>query len=341
MTFDPQKKHIQLMQEIQPDMRWQEGEDVGAWQERARAKLREVLGLPLEKGSDKITVEWTRDDEPQWTEIRFQFESEPGVQVPCHLVLPRGEGRFPLMICLEGHGTGMHIALHRVKYPGDEGDFDGDRDFATQAVERGYAALVMEQRGFGEFGSFPNGDPDCRQIAMQALLLGRTLIGERCWDVSRAIDTVEKHFPMIDTSRICMMGNSGGGTTTIYSAALDQRIAAVMPSCSLCGYYASIGAKQHCWCNYVPGVMKHFDMGDLAAMIAPRPLVAVNGVQDGDFPVDSAREQVRIASRVYEAAGAGDKLRHVLGAGGHRFYKADAWPVFDEVTAWQGEETKR
>ena len=96
---------------------------------------------------------------------------------------------------------------------------------------------------------------------------------------------------MIDMDRICMMGNSGGGTTTIYATALDTRIKAAMPSCALCGYYASIGAMQHCPCNYIPGIMKHFDMGDLAVMIAPKKLVVVCGKDDNIFPLDGVNEK--------------------------------------------------
>lgn len=335
MAFNPRVKHQQLMQEIKPDMRWNPGEDVTAWQEKARAKLREVLGLPLEAGEDNFRIEWTKEDDPVWNEIRFVFESEPGQELPCHLVLPKEyEGQIPLAICMQGHGTGMHISLHRTKYPGDEEDFDGDRDFALQAVQKGFAALAIEQRAMGECGNKADGSPDCNHPAYQAILLGRTIIGERCHDVSRAIDMVEKHFPMIDMSRICMMGNSGGGTTTIYATALDTRIAAAMPSCALCGYYASIGAMQHCPCNYIPGIMKHFDMADLVAMAAPRPYVAVNGLTDASFPIESAKEQVAAARPVYEALGAGEKLRHVIGPEGHRFYKVPAWPVFEEVTGW-------
>ena len=75
-------------------------------------------------------------------------------------------------------------------------------------------------------------------------------------------------------------------------------------------------------------------MGDLAAMIAPRPLTVVNGVTDASFPIESAKEQVAIARRVYEVLGAGDKIAHVIGHEGHRFYKAPAWPVFDKMTGW-------
>ena len=334
MAMDPRVLHAQLMQSVTPDMRWQEGEDVAAWQEKARAKLREVLGMDKMGKACSFRVEWTKEEE-QWLETRFILETELGMELPCHLVLPKNaQGKLPLAICMQGHGTGMHISLGRVKYPGDEEDFDGDRDFAVQAVAKGWAALAMEQRAMGECGSKEDGHPNCNHPSYQAILLGRTLIGERCHDVSCVIDAVEAHFPMIDLDRIAMMGNSGGGTTTIYAAALDTRIKAAMPSCALCGYYASIGAMQHCPCNYIPGIMNHFDMGDLAAMIAPRPLAAVNGVTDASFPIESAKEQVIIARRVYEALGAGNKIAHVIGSEGHRFYKADAWPVFDQLTGW-------
>lgn len=337
MALNPQVKHIQMMKDVKPALRKAEGECFKAWQEKARARLKELLGLPLEAGEENFRVEWTHDDDPSVTEIRFLFESEPQVDVACHLLLPKtaANERLPLVICLQGHSTGMHISLGRPIYPGDEKTISGgDRDFACQVVARGQAALTIEQRGFGERGGTPKG-PACHQPAVQALMLGRTLIGERCWDVSRAIDVVEKHFPMIDGEKIALMGNSGGGTATIYAAAVDTRIAAAMPSCAFCGYLPSIGAQEHCLCNYVPGIMKDFDMGDLAGLIAPRPMVVVSGRLDSIFPLESAKEQAEIARQLYRDAGAEDLFRHVIGQEGHRFYAADAWPVFDEVTGWK------
>ena len=108
-----------------------------------------------------------------------------------------------------------------------------------------------------------------------------------------------------------------------------------MPSCAFCGYKASIGDRRHCSCNYVPGIMKEFDMGDLGALIAPRPLVVVNGLEDKSFPLFAAKEQMDIARVVYEAAGAKDKICHVIGPEGHRFYAAQGWPVFDDLTGWR------
>ena len=336
MHYDPMERHIELMRHAPRALAYREGEDFAAWQQRARAKLEELLGLPLDTpADDAFRVEWERD-EPGFHEIRFCYASEPQVDVCCHLLLPEGaQGRLPLVICLQGHSKGAHISLGRPMYPGDDQTISGgDRDFARQIVARGQAALVMEQRAFGERGGTPEG-PQCYQSAMSALLLGRTLVGERCWDVSRGIDCVLKHFDAIDPERIALVGQSGGGTVTCYAAALDTRIAAAMPASAFCGYMESIGVQYHCSCNYVPGIMNYFDMCDLAGMIAPRPLVVVNGAKDTIFPLESTNRQFAEAQRLYAAAGAPGMARQVVGPEGHRFYAALSWPVFDELTGWR------
>lgn len=210
MALDPQERHLSLLAALRPEMRLREGESFAIWQEKARERLRALLGLPLETAPMDFRLLETREWEGGAVAHRFLFASEPGVDVNCQLLLPARARRekVPLVICLQGHSTGMHISLGEAKYPGDEATIaGGDRDFARQAVARGQAALAFDQRGFGERGGTPDG-PACHQIAMQALLLGRTLIGERCWDVFRAIDATLAHFPQIDAQKIALMGNS-------------------------------------------------------------------------------------------------------------------------------------
>jgi len=338
MELNPQIRMLKIMQALHPSMRKKNDESFEAWQSKARARLQAMLGLPLEYTNANFRMEWVDDAQPEYTEIRFLFASEPNVDVCCHLLLPKNvSGKVPLVICLQGHSTGMHISLGRAKFPGDEESIsDGDRDFARQVIARGQAALVIEQRCFGERGGTPKG-PDCYQASMQALLLGRTMVGERCWDVSRAIDVILEHFPQIDAARIAIMGNSGGGTTSIYAAALDTRIAAAMPSCAFSTYLDSIGRQYHCSCNYIPGIMNDFDMGDIAGLIAPRPLAIVSGAEDPIFPIEPAKQQAAIACGLYADARAPEKFRHVIGPEGHRFYAAIGWPAFDELTGWRGE----
>jgi hypothetical protein len=125
--------------------------------------------------------------------------------------------------------------------------------------------------------------------------------------------------------RVGVMGNSGGGTTSLYAGALLARLAYCMPSCTFAAYADCIGSIYHCACNYVPGVLRYFDMGDVAGIIAPRPLVIVSGEHDDIFPADSARRQFRQTRKIYAAAGAARKCTHVIGPEDHRFYADLAW----------------
>jgi hypothetical protein len=83
----------------------------------------------------------------------------------------------------------------------------------------------------------------------------------------------------------------------------------------------------HCECNFVPGVAEHFDMGDLCAMTAPRSLVVVSGAEDPIFPLDGAKACVAIGTEAYKEYRAEDRIHHVVGNGGHRFYANDSWPT--------------
>ena len=337
MALDPQIQHIDLMKNLIPADRMEKGGDLAAWQQEKRALLSRLLGMQhcIPADDEKFEIDSVKEADT-YTETRFFIESEPGVTCVAHLRVPKGvEGKLPVVICLQGHSKGVHISLGQPLYPGDaETISGGDRDFAVQIISRGQAALAIEQRGFGVRGGTEEG-PQCYQPAVQAMLLGRTLIGERCWDISRTIDALPAHFPQLDMNRIAIMGNSGGGTAAIYAAALDERIAVCMPSCAFCGYMPSIAAQFHCLCNYIPDIMNHFDMGDLAGLIAPRPFIAINGLKDGIFPIDSAKEQTEVARVYYAAANAEHNLRHITGPEGHRFYAALGWPAFDELSGWK------
>ena len=332
MNKDPQIIHHKALKNIVPSMRYDGKTDFAEWQKNTRARLYSLLGLDkiVPAADDCFTIEHKKDFDT-FTEYRFTFQSEEGYFVPCVLWVPNGkEGKIPTVICLQGHSTGLHISLGRPIYPGDEKLISGgDRDFAVQVIREGYCALAIEQRGFGECGGTEKG-PACQVPSMSALLYGRTTIGERVFDVSRAIDVITENFSFIDTERIACMGNSGGGTATIYASAMDERIKVSMPSCALCTYKDSIGAMKHCTCNYVPGIALELDMGDICGLIAPRKLIAVSGAEDSIFPRHGVAECIEVADVYYRAAGAPDGYKWIEGPEGHRFYAAPAWPVFHE-----------
>lgn len=333
--------HKNLLSTIKPSLAYKDGCDYTEWKNQVKEKLTELLGDIPEKTDLNIRSEW-EEDRGDFIEKRIIFTSEKDADVPCHLWIPKSAKKpAPAIICLQGHSSGMHISMNRSIYEGDAELIaeNGDRDFAIQIVKEGYAALVLEQRGFGERKSeaclkfTPNDTTTCWHPAMTAILMGRTLIGERVWDISRAIDMLET-LPEIDSDKIAVMGNSGGGTAAYYAACIDERIKIAMPSCSVCTFKDSIVAGRHCMCNYIPNIAKYFDMGDLACLIAPRPLVMVSGEKDNGFHIEGCRESYDIIERIYKAAGAENNCRLVVGDEGHRFYADLSWPVFKELSNW-------
>ena len=334
----PQDNKIALLHEatlfngLVPAFRYDGAEDVAAWQQRAYDRLWDLLGLsritPAAEELFEITEEF---DVPGGHVQAFRFQSEPGYFVPGYILLPadwQGE-TLRGCICLQGHSTGMHNSLamnpdHTPKCKKDMKEIvANDRDFAVRAVKEGYAAICIEQRYMGTVG-IQDGAPGCSAgQSMATLLLGRTPIGERVWDVMRLIDAIEKHIGYISTDGLICMGNSGGGTATFYAACIERRIRYAMPSCAFCTYQDSIVDIHHCACNYIPGIAPDFDMGDLAGLIAPRNLVIVNGVEDTIFPDHGVRKAYAVAERMFAALGG--KLALVTGSGGHRLYADPAW----------------
>ena len=325
-----------IIRNINPSMRYKDGEDFALWQARGKEKLRELLRIDNIKRAedDKFTLEYVRE-EKEYTEYRFTLESEVGyafpsvMRVPCGAVAP-----MPTILTLQGHSAGMHISLGKPIYPKDEESINsGDRDFVVRAVKEGYVAVAIEQRNFGEVG-YREGDYTvnrCHMESMNAIISGRTTIGERVTDVGCVIDAILREFDFIDKDKIMLMGNSGGGTATLYAAALDERISLAMPSCAVCTFKDSIAAMPHCVCNFVPNIANYFDMGDIGGLIAPRPLIVVNGREDDIFPEAGVKEAFAEIKRLYTVAGAPENTTLITGEGGHRFYADDSWPTVHKL----------
>ena len=69
-------------------------------------------------------------------------------------------------------------------------------------------------------------------------------------------------------------------------------------------FRASILGLRHCECNYVPGILELAEMGELAALLAPRPMRVIAGERDPIFPIEGVREQYRTAERAWALANA-------------------------------------
>ena len=322
------------MDQIVPSLGYRGG-PVETWQQALRHKLQELIGeMPLARPPLNVRRLWQRNH-PLGSIEKIVFTSEPYCDVPAYVCIPAGAPRpLTFMICLQGHSTGMHLSIGVDQQ--DEVtpvDVEGDRDFALGCMQRGIAALCIEQRSFGERGERRQEMIDqfntCHDAAMQALMMGRTLAGERVFDVDRAIDYLETRGD-VDMGRIGVMGNSGGGTISMFAAALLPRIAFAMPSCNFCTFRDSIMSIYHCADNYIPHLLKYAETSDVLGLFAPKPVVIVAGEEDFIFPIDGVRKAFADLQDIYRAAGAGDRCHLVVGNGGHRFYAEDAWPVMLE-----------
>ena len=323
-----------------PSLGYAPGADVPAFQTALRGALRRLVGwerLPEARAPLEVTRIWTREH-PLGSIEKVVFTSEPGADVPAYVCLPRG-GRAPhrFVICLQGHTSGMHNSI--AVAADDETrpiEVEGGRDLAIGCLENGFAALCIEQRSLGERAERrqprTNLYNPCHDAAMRALMLGRTLLGERVYDVDRALDYLASRGDA-DMDAIGIMGNSGGGTVAMWSAALLDRISFLIASCCFSTFRDSIMSIYHCTDNYVPGLYPIADMPDVLGLFAPRPVVVVSGREDPIFPHEGTARAFEALRAIYTAAGAPDRCRWVAGDGGHRFYPAQAWPVVIDVVA--------
>ena len=332
-TFDfaPSACHERVIKLTKQALAYDGGE-VKAWQARLRRKLRDLLGwsrMPSLRGPLHVRSVWRRPHRLGTIE-KIVFTAEPGADVPAYVCLPKAEPPYTFMICLQGHSTGMHNSIAVDRHDDTKRiRVAGDRDFAFGCMARGVAALCIEQRSFGERGETVqeqvSGYNMCHDAVVRAHMLGRTLIGERVFDVDRGIDYLASRGD-VDMRRLGCMGNSGGGTVTMYAAAILRRIRFAMPSCSFCGYRDSIMSIYHCGCNHIPHLYEWAEMADVVGLFAPRPVVVVAGRDDGIFPLRGVRSAFRDLKRIYRASGAADRCRLVVGGEGHRFYADLAWP---------------
>ena len=328
LDLSPSVLHQRLMDQTEPSLAYRGG-DFRTWRAKLRRKLRALIGaMPRERVALNVRTLWRRDH-PLGTIEKVAFAGEPGADTLAYVCLPkRAEPPYPFMICLQGHSTGMHNSIAvDLETNTKKIQVAGDRDFGLGCMARGVAALCIEQRSFGERSEKVQkkvSSHGCHDAVMHSLMLGRTLAGERVFDVDRGMDYLAARGDA-DVKRIGVMGNSGGGTVSTYACALLPRLAFAMPSCSFCTYRDSIMSINHCADNYIPGLYPAADMADVMGLFAPRPLVIVAGRSDPIFPVAGVRKAFRQLKRIYRAAGAENRCHLVVGPEGHRFYADLGW----------------
>ena len=287
------------------------------WKTAFRSRLSSILGLSERLADELNPHQLYAYDRGDYWEEKYTLAVGEGVQTPLYLLTPKQPPPYQPLLVFHGHEPSAQYCMGI--YPDQETAQQNlaiDNNYAQALARAGYLVSVVEQRGFGERQSRVSSENknSCRHLAFHYLSHGRTLLGERIWDGMCAASFLLSH-PQA-TNKLGCIGHSAGGTTALWLAALDERIRAVLVSGYFNSFHDSILALEHCECNVVPGILALAELGDLAALIAPRPFCALNGRQDPIFPFHAAQSQFETVQRAYDlhnAAGACCLIAHPEG----------------------------
>jgi dienelactone hydrolase len=193
--------------------------------------LRQSLGEPLEtRPALNVMVTGTLRGDGYQIE-NLVFESRPGLLVTANLYSPSPprESLPGILICHSHHNPKTQSEL---------------QEMGIEWARQGCLVLVMDQLGHGERRQHPfrteadyaGGFRPSRQdyyfrynVGMQLHVIGESLIGWMAWDLMCGVDLLLSRRD-VDPSRIILLGAvAGGGDPAAVTAALDERIAAVVP----------------------------------------------------------------------------------------------------------------
>ena len=318
------------------------------WQ-RQRPELRRellyMLGLdPLPQRTPLRTQITGTIERSGYRIEKLVFQSLPGLYVTGNFYLPlNASSPLPAVLYVCGHSPHPYGA--KTEY----------QDRAAWFASHGYACLIIDTLEFGEIAGLHHGIHDLN--LWNWLSLGYTPAGVEVWNAIRAIDYLETR-PEVDRRRIGMTGVSGGGTTTWFTAAVDERVAAAVPGVSTYTFGSQAShwvAAGQCDCIYFHNTFLT-DFPVVGALIAPRPLFFFSGRKDPDFPPDGYHEVYRKLKRIYdlyEDAGS-PRVKEVDDDVGHsdppqfrretrqwmnRWLKNDSTPLIEEPNPDKGIES--
>ncbi len=287
------------------------------WRARVRARLLSMLGpAPEPVPLDLETTETV--DCGTYRRERVVFDTEATMAVPAYLLVPNDRtAPGPAILAIHGHGPGKARICGITQEEHDEG-----QPYAHVLATEGYVVLAPDLRGFGERADWmPDDKYHCDWDLVCATMAGVVPHQRNLWDLQRALDVLAAQ-PLVDPARIGAAGLSYGATCTLFLAAIDERVRAAVVSCYLSSWRAAHTVPWNmCGSQILPGQIGALEHLDIGSLVAPRPLLAENGVDDLIFPVDAARDTVASLRQVYAALGAPDDvLVHDVFDGGHMWH---------------------
>ncbi len=308
-----------------------------AW-EKERVELRrqffDMMGLsPLPPKTDLKATVTGIVDAGDFTVEKIHFQSVPGLYVTANLYLPkpiagRKAEKYPAILYVCGHGN---TVVDGVSFGSKVSYQYHPAWFATH----GYACLILDTLQLAEIQGLHHGTYTHGMWWWHSR--GYTPAGVELWNGIRALDYLETR-PEIDATRFGLTGRSGGGATSWWVAAADERIKAVVPVAGIAdlrshivsGWQDAAGLPKlvsprhergvvtgHCDCMY-PVNTYRWDFANVAALIAPRPLLLGNSDTDAIFPIAGYRRIADKVRKVYSLYDADEKFQLLETSGPHK-----------------------
>lgn len=275
-----------------------------------RATLWRLLGTaPVDAGMASGRLLRTDAEGTQ----HWQLDLDAGEPVPALLVRP--PAGTPLRgVVLYAHAHGRRFELGADELVAGRPALQAP-PYGPVLAGRGWAALAIDQRGFGA-----RQGPGERALVKQALWQGRTLWGLRLRDTLAALDWLRAQ-PGFAALPVVTLGLSMGSTLALWAAALDDRIAGCAELCCAAEYdalLASGGYDGHGEYFFVPGLLAAgFTLGEISALIAPRPHLSLAGRADPLTPPEGLDALDRSQRAAYAALGAPGAWQQHLEDVGH------------------------
>jgi cephalosporin-C deacetylase-like acetyl esterase len=276
--------HAFLKQEaVRLDAKFLDGIANRSQWEAQRAELHqqylETLGLwPLPERTPlqaRVTGVVERDEGFRVEKLHFQ--SRPHLYVTGNLYLPKDAkagAKLPAVLYVCGHSG-----------RGRDGNKAAFQHHGMWFATHGYACLVIDTLQLGEIAAIHHGTYRYNRWWWQAR--GYTPAGVECWNGIRALDYLQSR-PEVDAERLGVTGISGGGAASFWIAAADERVKVAVPVSGMGDLQDYVGEKVvngHCDCMFFINTFQ-WPWTQIAALVAPRPLLFANSGHDTIFPMN-------------------------------------------------------
>lgn len=292
-----------------------------AWLARAGELRKQILASAgLWPTPDKLPIKATmfgKLDRGDHTIEKVYFESYPGFYVTGNLYRPKNAtGKLPAVLCPHGHwayGRLENQPLH------------SGPARAISFARQGYVAFSYDMVGYNDSAAISHQFANHNSTGVEALW-GVNLLGLQLWNSIRVVDFLLS-LPEVDAERIACTGESGGGTQTFLLAAVDERIKLAAPV-NMVSFIMQGGSL----CENAPNLRVDTNNVELAALMAPRPMMMVSAT--GDWTKNTMTSEYPAVKSIYQLFGAEDKLTAIQIDAPHNYNQASREAVYGWFAHW-------